>query len=520
MNNPNSRYEFPYFFRARERDFDFKSETFPFNYLVATIGSFNKIHLMQVPALDLINFTFELMIDSPTANESDTNFRSEKISEVLKQLNVQKQHLESVMFMLLTSKILHNILFYIPSKSDEIKPVHQLMRVTLIDKFLAIVDYILLAKTDHRHYEIFCNMIYYLLTSVKLELREKLQILNRLFMLNGLHSIISMIIEDEEGKSGVIQFKSKVLLSEVLVVFLTFMKKSAEVDPLLKKACYQIVFKCNMKLMGTNDASRESMLLYIFVKFIDFVWKTPTFDAINVLSNTALILAITKLKKIKIDPSFFKMLTTIYMAAFTNVSIEGNELLQTSSKAILVSIRQVTRIDLKYLIWWKAMGKPKAKNFRSVVTNFLQQNELNELDNLQPQELALFDKSLLMNIFFNPTTSIKAHSNVKRILCQFVSSCSSKDYEKLLKEFTSIQWSPSPEKIEYREQMILNILGLMMAYSVNVANLKLKVETCTRLLKAFIEPTTSFRVKEAVTQILVNFVKQKDLADDDDLTLQ
>lgn len=380
------------------------------------------------------------------------------------------------------------------------------------------MDYVLLAEIDHRHYEIFCNMIYYLLMSEKLALREKLQILNRLFVLNGIHTIISMTIEDEEGKSGVIQFKSKILISEVLFVFLTFMKKSAKVDPLLKKTCYQIVFKCNMKLMGTNDAPYESMLLYIFVKFVDFIWKRPTFDAINVLSNTALILAITNLKKISIDRSFFKMLTTIYMASFTNVSIEGNELLQTSSEAILVSIKQVKTINLKYLIWWKAMGKPRAKKFRSVVTKFLQQNELDQLENLQPPELALFDKSLLMNIFFKPETSIKSHSNVKQILCQFVSSFSSKDYEKLLKEFTSVQWSPSTEKIESRERMVLNILDLMIAYSVKVAYLKLKVETGTLFLKAFNEPTTSFHVKEAATQILINFVNRKNLSDD--LTLQ
>lgn len=452
--------------------------------------------------------SLEILIESPVANDSDKKHRNERTLEVIKKLNTEDEHLESTLFMLYTSEVLHNVLFYIPSEASEITSIHKLMRATVINKFLAIMDYILKVDKELEAYEIFCNMFFYLLTSEKFKLREKLQLLNRFFVLGGHQSTISMKSAGEKKKSRMQQLKSRVVLSEVLAVFLTFMTQPAKPDPSLKKMCYAIIFQSNVKLMEAADAnlSYETMRLYIFIRFIDLTWKKANFDKAEVLSNTSVILATAKLRKLTIEPVFFKMLITLYTAAFTRLTIRGNELLKTSSTAILRSIAQVQTIDLNYLMWWKEMGKPKAADFKLAVTTFLSRDKLDQLEHLQQRQLALFDKSLMIDILLNPKTTIATYSNVSNILRNFASTSSSQDFEKLLIELKNIQRSQSNEKVKHREQFLLNILNLMIAYGSNVSNLKLKQQTGEILLKIFNEPSTSEYVKLATSEIVMSFI--------------
>lgn len=452
--------------------------------------------------------SLEILIESPVANDSDKKHRNERTLEVIKKLSTEDEHLESTLFMLLTSEVLHNVLFYIPSEASEITSIHELMRTTVINKFLAIMDYVLKVDKDLGAYEIFCNMLYYLLTSEKFKLREKLQLLNRFFVLGGHQSTISMKSADERKKSRVKQLKSRIVLSEVLAVFLTFMMQPAKPDQSLKKMCYAIIFKANIKLMEAAEAnlSYETMRLYIFIRFIDLAWKKANFDKAEVLSSTSVILAAAKLRKLTIEPVFFKMLITLYTAAFTRLTIKGNELLETSSNAILRSIAQVQTIDLNYLMWWKEMGKPKAAEFKLAVTTLLSRDKLDLLEHLQQRQLALFDKSLMIDILLNPKTTITTYSNVSNILRNYASTSSSQDFEKLLSELKNVQRSQYKEKVKHREQFLLNILDLMKAYGSNVSNLKLKQQTGQILLKIFKEPSTSEHVKLAASAIVMSFI--------------
>lgn len=432
----------------------------PLNSLIIAITNLADVHFRLIPAVDFTNLTIELLIAVPAKDEKDSKLRNENVLKVLKKLNEDKQLLESTTFMLLQGKILHNTLSFIVS-GNEATIEHKALRNVIVDKFLVIMDFILLSKNSMCHYEIFCNMLYYIMTSDKLRFASKLQLINRFIALRGHHFAIKVITDDNHIQSVL---KSKVVIAEVLNACVSYMNKLTESSEALRRKSYEIVFNADFKKMNPidDDPSTETMLMYTFMKFIDFVWKQRGADKCELLSNTSLILAKFKARKISVDPSFHIMLVTLLTSTFQDVSIKGNRLLQISSAAILESAVNLKKFNLNYLKWWQVMGKPKTQQFDELVIKFLGQNlEDGSIDRLHPRDLEMFSPKLLTKTLFSPSASPIVQNNVKTILCQLKVFKTSKQYTMLLTELKKLQLESTSKNSSIDEKIfrIIDILG-------------------------------------------------------------
>lgn len=471
------------------------------------VSSLNVIHLMNTPALDFINLLIELMIATPAKEVKDQQFRNQKLTEIIRKISTGKEQLESMMFMLLVSKILFNALRYIPSIEEETIIGYQLMRRAIVDKFVAMMDFILKAEPDDGHYEIFCNMFYYLLTSEKLKLREKLQALNRFFVLNGHHALIS-VIKESAKKTTAKCFKSRVVMAEIINIFLKFMGKLPDTDVTWKKRSYEIVFNADLKLMQHHEdiPTIGTMMMFIVLKFIDFVWKKREFNKTEVLSRTSLIIAVTKLQKVELEPIFFNMLTTLYTSSFMNVSIKQNKLLETTSATILTSIANIKTIDLSFLKWWKVMGKPRDLEFNKVLSKFMMSSDGQQLENMEPESLKIFDSTQLIRSFVDSSTPIIAHTNIAKVLCNFQSIGSSQDYLKLLVLLKTLQSTPLSKKRKHHEEQLINTINVICASSANFKDVKMKTDTSLLLFNMLYDRTATEHMKLAAIQVTTNFL--------------
>lgn len=483
-----------------------------FTSIISTINCLNEVHINQAEALGLINVIVELMILSPPKDESDLTHRNQKILGIVKKLKTSSSRLQSdVTFMLFLSKFLQNVLNMIPlvSNIDATTSEHKLLREVIVDKFLALVGFALKINENPSIHEIFCNMFYYLLTSERLKPRHKLQLLNHFFTEDG-HNFMVKVIGYENGKAAPINhFKSTLVMAVVVNSFVKILNKSSDNDKTLTKKSFEIVFKANKKLMDplNYNTSLETMMLYTFLKFVDLTWKNPKFCKNDVCCNVSLILAITKVQKIAIQPIFFHMLTVLFTSTFPSIIIENNNLLQVSSSAILES-KHSKKIDLSYLKWWKIMGNPNPDEFNKVLTDFVVQKDNRELENLNNEDLMLFDWRLIMEAFLSPTTfSIDAHSNFKKVLCCFPTPESSPLYLKLLKKFQNLE-SQKDEK--RKQQRLINVMDVMNVIARNLNDAILKIKTAKALMKTLKAPSTSQHVKLSAIQIATNLMTYKD----------
>lgn len=347
--------------RARENSCDFSDARLSLNSLVTVINELNQTHFIRVPVLDFINLIIELMISVPAKDANDQKHRDEKLLEVIRKLKVTENLLNSLTFFLLTSKILNSAMNF----SKKITTEQNLICQLVIDKFLALMDFAVTSNKKPNHHEVFCNSFFYFLTTEKLKINEKLQLVSRFFVLDGHELFLAMISE----KTQAVQFKSIVVMAEVLNLFLKFLSKSSDKDATWKKKSYKIV--SSVASTSSPEINSDKMLFYIFMKFVDLTCKKKSFDKDRVLSQSAMILATLTAQKISLEPPYFNMLTTLFTTTYVNVAINGNNLLQVSSDAILDSIENVKFIDLKFLTWWKSMGKPNSTEFNKIAMNFL-----------------------------------------------------------------------------------------------------------------------------------------------------
>lgn len=203
------------------------------------------------------------------------------------------------------------------------------------------------------------------------------------------------------------------------------------------------------------------------------------------------------------------MLTVLFTSTFPSIIIENNNLLQVSSSAILES-KHSKKIDLSYLKWWKIMGNPNPDEFNKVLTDFVVQKDNRELENLNNEDLMLFDWRLIMEAFLSPTTfSIDAHSNFKKVLCYFPTPKSSPLYLKLLQKFQNLQ-SQKDEKRKQQQQRLINVMDVMNVIARNLNDAILKIKTAKALMKTLKAPSTSQHVKLSAIQIATNLMTYKD----------
>lgn len=477
------------FCRARERDCNFKDPRISFDSIIGIMTILHAIYFTQVPVLEFFCQIIEMLHIATPISEIDRKLRDGKLQEIVAKLNMNAEQLNSITFTLATAKVFQAFLAYIND--------HNTLSVVVVDKFLTFMKFSLKLTKDEENYEVLCNMFYYFLTSSNLKTAQKLQMVNFFFVLDG-HNTMIKKIHDAEKLVQALQFKSRVVLAEVMKVFMEFMTKSPDADEDWKKKSYEIVFKGNVFSEKYDRPESEQAMMYIFLRFVDFTWKKPSFDKIDVLANTSTILAVMKTRKETIDPTFYNMLTTLYTSTFINISIKGNKLLKISSNAVLRSIKNVKTVDLNFLKWLNVMGKPKPEFFNQLAIKFLSQAKL---DQIEPHQSRVFDKQIILKTFLNPSTkSLTLHTNLKEVLC----SCSDigkspRDFEKLMKGFKNLRIR--------KKQKALNVMDVIIASAGRIVDTTLKKKTATNFMTIMTDSTSTQHEKLAVIQAATNLFR-------------
>ena len=369
-----------------------------------------------------------------------------------------------------------------------------------VEKFLALMEFSL-SKTDE-NYEIFCNLFFYFLNISSLKTEQKLPVLNYFFVLDGHRKVSSTILSSKTPKT--LQFKSRVILAEVMNIFMKFLSKSPEVDESWRKKSYEIVFKGTGKEEETECdkcPTLEESHLYIFEKFIDFTWKKKTFDKFEVLSNIAMILAVTKERGEIIEPTVFNMLMTLYTSTFQNIKVPGNDLLRISSAIASSSIRSIAVIDMNFLSWWKTIAKPRQKLFNQVALKMLKQSKLHQSEKIN---LKIFDKqSILENLLENSNSSSILQDNLRLILCGLGDiGKSSDEFEKLTDKWQKLRAEKEIHKAE-------NIFSVIAENVGSIEETGLKEKTAFIFLTFMNEPPTTQQEKLGLIKATANLLRNE-----------
>lgn len=405
-------------------------------------------------------------------------------------LNLKPVNIKSMLYLLATAKVLHSTLTYMKDQPA--------LQKTVIEKFLAFMEFSL--SRNEENYEIFCNLFFYFLNISSLNAKQKLPVLNYFFVLDGYRIVSSTILNSKTPKT--LQFKSRVVLAEVMNFFMKFLSKSPEPDESWRNKSYEIVFK------GTSEGKEkvcdkcptlEESQLYIFEKFIDFTWKKKTFDKFEVLSNMSLILAVTKERGEIIEPTFFNMLITLYTSTFKNIKVPGNNLLEVSSAVAVNSIKSVSAIDINFLTWWKAMAKPRQKLFNQVALKMLKQSKLHQTEKT---DFKIFDEqSILQNFLENSNSSSILQDNLRTILCGLSDiGKSSSEFEKLLNKWQKLRAEKEIQKAE-------NFLSVIAENVGSIEETGLKKKTAMTFLTFINSPLTTQQEKLAVIKATANLLR-------------
>lgn len=472
--------------------------------ILNTLSSLKTVTINQITALELVNLVIELMTSLKQTDADDSKFRDQELLKILKKLNSRLENLKYEPFVLLLSKILQNVYNMLPvTSSEHFANEYKLLRSVVVDKFLALIDFVIQFNVNPNVHEIFCNMFCRMLTKEKLELHQKHQLLRRFFSLDG-HNFILRIIGPSNGvETPINHLKSTLVMAVAVSTFVKILNKSTDLT-ILDKESYNIVFKADMMHLDlvTNNASYETMMLYTFLKFVDYTWKSPHFNDHEVFYNVSLILAMTKVQKFDLDPTYFHMLTTLFTSTYQPASIHRN-LLQIASRAILSS-KHPKRLSLNYLKWWKSTKKLKVENFNKAVIDFVKQEENLELESLRPSDLTLFDQKLMLDNLLEPSTlSISALNNLKAILCNFSAMKSCRAYQKLLRRFKNLLMEPA-EKNKLEEQRLINVMDVMNSIAGSLSDADQKQKAAKLLMKALKASSTSQHVKLSAVQIAKN----------------
>lgn len=368
------------------------------------------------------------------------------------------------------------------------------------------MDFILKENIDYINYEIFINLFFYLLTSTSFKLKHKMQLLNRLFVLNGHNFLLTVSAADGDDGAENIRSKSRIVLAKVLETFAKFITKSPDSDHKLSTRCFEIMLNSKSQMPIDGELRLESMLMFIFMKFVDYTWNNPILDRPSVFSNVSLILAITRERNEVLEPAFNKMLTTLFTATFIKISMKKNSLLKVSSKVLLATTNS-SQIDLNYLRWWYLVVKPKKTVLNNVVTKFLGKLEPGQFDNLQPKDSEMFDLKLMMRMFLDNSTKMKLHNCLSQVLCNFT-SIEATEYQKLLDEGFKVLRLASCKK-KHRVERLKNVMDVMNAGAESLVDMNVKRKTAEVLSKTLHQPSSTPHVKLAAVQIATNLLRVK-----------
>lgn len=420
-------------------------------------------HLIHTAALDFVNISIEIVNES----KGDLKLYERFMFNIIKNLNLNKAYLDSVEFLLFSSKILHSILTFTCKHNLELENT---MKV-IVEKFMILMEFILITNHKLYNYEIFTNMFYYLLTSQKLEFAYKMVMINYFFRLNGHNFFINLCENAPRGKSSIV-FKTKIVLAEILTNFLRFINTIPEEEILtVKRNCYRTVFESNFTSfrkkknifdMKLTDMVDVNLQMIIFLNFIDHNFFRLR-DHIIVFTNMATMISVMDIRKITLDRNFFNMLVVLFTEYYVTLDIPKNNIIMNSSTILLNSISVQKFMNMKFLKWWHGM-KPESMVFNDLTMIYLQQAPDDDLNQLSKDDLFIFNKTLLLKHFLDPKISTKFHRNISKILRHF--PLLAIEYKKCLKEVGQLSKNMIKEKTDgFDEWRIADCLQVLSSSS-------------------------------------------------------
>ncbi|CAO1436217.1 unnamed protein product [Diamesa tonsa] len=428
--------------RARARFINLYDNRLPLNLLSCVSSVISEKHLNHTAGLDFVNMSIEVINESP----GDLKTYERSMLNIIKNLNMNKDYLESVEFLLFSSKILHNILKFTCNQDLELKTTKEVM----IEKFLILMEFILITNHKIDNYEIFTNMFYYLLSSLNLELNYKMIIINYFFRLNG-HNFFVNFCDNAPNENSHIIFKTQVVMAEILTTFLRFINTIPEEEILaLRRNCYRSVFKSNFSLlrykknifeMKLTDMVDVNFQMIIFLNFIDHNFYR-SYNRIEVFTNMATMVSAMELKKVSLDKNFHNMLVVLFTEYYVKLDVPKNKLIMNSSTVLLNSIPDKKFMNINFLKWWHGM-EPESMVFNQLTMSYLENAADNDLNQLSKGDSSIFDKNLLLQYFMDPNISTNYHRNITKVLSHF--KLTTKEYNKCLKEVTKLSKTMTDE---------------------------------------------------------------------------
>lgn len=423
---------------------------------------------------------------------------------IVKNLNMNKAYLESVQFLLFSSKILHNILTFTCNHDLELTNT---MKV-VVEKFMIIMEFILVTNHKIDNYEIFTNMFYYLLNSQKLEYTYKMVMINYFFRLNG-HNFFVNLCENASNECSPIIFKTKIVMAEILLNFLHFINTIPEEENLaLKRICYRTVFESNFSLfrykkniyqMQLTDMVDVNLQMIIYLYFIDHSFFRLQ-NRVEVFTNLATMISVMDIKKITLNKNFFNMIVVLFTEYYITTDIPKNNIILNSSTILLNSIPSMKFLNIKFLKWWHGM-KPKTMLFNDLTMSYLYEASNDDLNQLSKGDLFIFKKSLLLKHFMDPKIPSKYHRNVSIVLCHF--PLSPNEYTKCLKKFSSL--SKSTDK----DWRIVDCLSVLSSSSQEPPLLEETAKKMMLLMKSTKSDHLKLITMEFACQLIIETLEQQ-----------
>lgn len=466
--------------RARARSINLYDSRLPLNTLMGVSSIISENHLIHTAALDFVNMSIEIINEST----GDLKMYERSMFNIIKNLNMNEAYLNSVEFLLFSSKILHNILKFTCNHDLELKNT---MRV-MVEKFMILMEFILITNNNIDNYEIFTNMFYYLLNSLKLQYSYKMIMINYFFRLNG-HTFFINLCENAQNQNSSIVFKSKIVIAEILTNFLRFINVIPEKEILaLKRICYRTVFESNFSLiryrknifeMKLTDMVDVNFQMIIFLNFIDHNFSR-LYNRIEVFTNMATMISVMDSKKILLDKNFFNMLVVLFTEYYVELDVPKNSIIINSSKVLLKSISDKKFMNIKFLKWWHGMD-PDSLDFVYLTMKYLRESSDNDVNQLSKDDSSIFNKHVLLTLFTNPKISTNCHRNVSKVLSHF--RLSTAEYTKCLKEMHKLSITTMTENTDGVDDCrIVNCLSVLASSFTQKAPLLTKTAGNIKLL--------------------------------------
>jgi hypothetical protein len=277
--------------------------------------------------------------------------------------------------------------------------------------------------------------------------------------------------------------------------------------PEIKSKYVKIAQKCDLRdldVFSDKAFSHNSIMMIIFIKYIQWRWNRNNISKGELLSCMAVILVIGKVEKMDFDKGLFSMLIHLFTSSYVNVSIKGNYLLEDSSCTIMKYIPHLKIVkDINFLKWWhcqNVLNKTKdLRTYESSIIGFINL-PINNLDNLTCNDLSPFNLKLMIDWFFDTNKdNIINKKNLAKLIDKFPLSI--REYEKFLRRFQQ-----SLDKTKYVENT--DVLSILSSNAVRL-NIHLKKRTGKLTLKTLKNPNIELCDRMMKIQLAVSIMKKK-----------